>query len=475
MKNTLDYKDILCMILKRAGCVVLTAAVFAAAFAAYKYMSGRGTSPVVIVNKLDPDTRLAGESDEAYANRVRYITQANNLMNSIDIVTGRVEALNDYMENSILVNLDPVNTAHSRAQVLIEADDEVSYRSLYSAYEIDIESGAYLTEAASELGVSPEALRELIDVGNTLDYYPTTSDNLIFNSGVESADPMIITVRGESVEFTDMIMDRIIDEIDSYSASLADSLGSHSVSVVDRRSDVSNDTDVRRYQYDTAYQLGILQERINSQNTSLDNLAKSMGLPSRESFYLAAQVNTAGDSGVSTKSVVIFGLAGFVIGAMVALGFLTGKYLWGKKIISQTQFFCLHPDVEKIGVCKPLGKRSKFFVLLDRMTGDDDDLTEENNRSIIACNYDNLTGAAGNILITGLADEDTAKKLVKDLGLKGDLKLDMFSNPDVLKKAGEYDGIVLLEQRGVSSRRYVAEEISLLKNSGTGIVGAVII
>ena len=64
---------------------------------------------------------------------------------------------------------------------------------------------------------------------------------------------------------------------------------------------------------------------------------------------------------------------------------------------------------------------------------------------------------------------------VKSMGLKGDYKPDIFSNPDILKSVPEYDGVVLLEQRNVSLYKTVSDEISLLTNGGAEIVGAIII
>ena len=64
---------------------------------------------------------------------------------------------------------------------------------------------------------------------------------------------------------------------------------------------------------------------------------------------------------------------------------------------------------------------------------------------------------------------------VKALGLKGDFKPDIFNNPDVLKVVPDYDGIVLIEQRKKSLKPVVENEINLLSNGGTKIIGAIII
>ena len=79
------------------------------------------------------------------------------------------------------------------------------------------------------------------------------------------------------------------------------------------------------------------------------------------------------------------------------------------------------------------------------------------------------------MLITGTGDTKVMGEAVKVLGLKGDFKPNIFNDPDVLKTVPEYDGIVLVEQRKVSLIKNVANEIELISNGGTEIIGAIII
>jgi hypothetical protein len=51
----------------------------------------------------------------------------------------------------------------------------------------------------------------------------------------------------------------------------------------------------------------------------------------------------------------------------------------------------------------------------------------------------------------------------------------MFNDPDVLKSVPDYDGIVLIEQRKVSAIKDIKNEIELISNGGTEIIGAIII
>lgn len=166
---------------------------------------------------------------------------------------------------------------------------------------------------------------------------------------------------------------------------------------------------------------------------------------------------------------------GFGAGALLIAVFVVIGYIFGKKILTQAQFFGLFLQIKKIGVMKPLGKRSKFIRFIDVKTEDDTKSSVENCNGLISANYSNLTKDLNKVLITGTGDSKTMSEAVKALGLKGDFKPDIFNNPEVLKSVPDYDGIVLIEQRKYSLKPVVENEINLLSNGGTKIIGAIII
>ena len=124
---------------------------------------------------------------------------------------------------------------------------------------------------------------------------------------------------------------------------------------------------------------------------------------------------------------------------------------------------------------KPSGKRCGYTEYIDIKSEDDTKMSSENNIKLISNNYSNITTGLNKILITGTGDKKAMEEAVKKLGLKGDYRPDLFSDPDILKLIPEYDGVVLLEQRNVSLYKNVADEIALISNAGTKIIGAVII
>ena len=175
------------------------------------------------------------------------------------------------------------------------------------------------------------------------------------------------------------------------------------------------------------------------------------------------------------KPAAKLGILGFAAGMVLAVIILVLKYIFASKITTQGQFFSEFTDIRRIGVLKPSGKRSALAKFVDLKTDDDCKMTPENNKKLIAANYDNLTRDCKKVLITGTGDAKLIKETVKALGIKGDVRPDIFGDPDVLKSVPDYDAVVIMEQRNVSVFKDVANEISLLSNGQAEIAGAIII
>ena len=446
-----DFKDLACVILKKSGAILAVALGFAVLGAVcVPLMHRNSNAEAVSYNTLDTSVKLRGESDEAYQSRVMNVDLAMTMVSEINILQQNNEALNDYYANSLLMQLEPDNTACTQVRVTSTVENSI-YSCIY-----DVMYGDYLEEVASEFDYNTDAVRELILCDNLTSL--TISDE---DENVDYVPEFMIKVVGPSTEFTDRVMDAIETELDG-------------VEVSGRLSMVTYDEDVLEAQMAISTYIGNTTTRINQLNTTLDTIAKSLGYANRNVFFEpSSAVVTSGGGGVSKTTYVKYAGAGFIGGLVLAAAYFALVYIWGRKILSQRQFFLLFDGVKKIGVCKPQGKRSKFTEFFDKKTSDDSGLSSEDTNKLIKANLANLS--EGRILITGTSDDKSVQEAIKSLGGGFDVKLDLFKNPEILKSASEYDGIVVVEKRGCSEKKVVKEELRLLENSGTKIVGAIIV
>ena len=475
----IDLKDLLCILLKKTGILLLAGVIFAIAACGYLFIDTRKAADKVVKNNnvLDLETRLSGESDDEYANRINNVNRAHDIMLSLDTLNEKVEVQNSYLADSLYMHLDPLNVSRSVASVAIAFTYPTDYavkEAVCSAYQLYFTSNYGLADAAAELDVSPENLCELVSCSRSSG---VNSVGVLIDDSNNITWVLTISAIGPSVDFTETVLDSIISGFDEAKDMVGNDVAHHTLNVINRSNTVSFSEKVMADQLSAVKTLNDLQTQIKNLNSNLDDIGKQLGFEDRNGFYQpAAAAGTAAVSPVpSVSSIIKYCGLGFLLGIIVACCCIAVRYIYGRKIMSQYQFFLFFAGLDKIGVCKPQGDRSKYISFFDCLSGDDSGLSEENTNGIISNNYANLTSGMNKVLITGTAEEETAKKVISDLKLKGDVELNMFSNPDVLKDAAEYDGVVLIEQRGVSDKKLVSEQIRLLKNSGRKIIGAILI
>ena len=473
LTESIDIFDVVCFVLKRF-IVILIAMVFCSiAGLFYSYIKCQNeTKEAISIDVLNTETKLPGESEEAYANRVNKVNQATAFINGIESLTSLLATQNDYVNNSLYMRIDPLNTACSEAQVVISIDDNASdgmRDALFSSYEHEICYGDYLDSLAVNLGCTTEQLQELIRCTHTPE--KSTEDY----ASTDVVGVLNISVVAQNLDDSELIMDGVIDNLLTVYDGFDSSIVNHTCILASRQSSIIYNNDVREDQLNAVYAIHNLQLDINTQNNNLDNIAKQLGFPDRNSLY-EYSVEEHGDTSVGNSSEYIkCSLLGAIIGVIIASFFFVCKYIYGRVIISQSQFYHMFSDIKKIGVCKPVERKSSFVSLLDRLSENDNGLNESNSDSIISANCNNLISNKSKILITGSVSNDVIRNKIKELKLFGDVKLDLFNNPDVLKDVNSYDGIVLVEQRGVSEKKRVRDQIELLKNSGKEIIGAIIV
>ena len=473
LEKSISIKDMLLTLLKNLGIILMAGIILGGAMFGYKY-----TKHTRSVNVLDVGSKLSGESDVDYQLRVKNVNRAKDIVNSIGKINNQIDNQRRYLTDSLYMQVDAENVYQATLEVvLVLGKDDANGldTAIIGAYERDIKTGGFLKEYADSKGTRADYILDLITFTSTA----ANTVNVNLDDNYYRAGAMYITVFGASQEYVNDVMDLVIKEIEKVHADLFASLAKHDISFIGPQSVVKSDSVIRDGQANQTAKLETLQKQIVTYNDALDKVASEIGVADRNEIFEYFDGNKDASapavSSGSIKSAVKFCLIGFAGGIFIAAVCYILKYLFGKKIATQAQFFNRFVGIRKIGVLKPSGKRCKFDEALEIKSEDDSKLSSENTFKLISANYGNLTRDYNKILITGTGDKKAISEAVKALGIKGDLKGDIFSDPDVLKNIQDYDGVVLFEQRKVSQFKNVENEITLIRNSGTEIIGAVII
>ena len=481
--SVLSLKDLLYAVLRNLGIVLIVAVILGGVLFAYKITRKNNS-----FNVLDTSVKSEGENDVQYQLRVQKVDRARDIANAITKVNSQIDHQRRYLSDSVYMQIDAENVYETKSQFVITLKDNSTNgvdRALVNAYQNAVQGGSYLDEYAAKNGLKADYIKEVI----YFDSQVSDSAILSADNGVGKVASFNVRAVGPSKEFTDEVVALVTEKILAEHDKLKGTVANHTLTQVTIVENVKVDAQIRDNQANQTSRIETLQKQIVNYNDSLDQIAKDLGVSGKEAIlkYFAAE-NEAAVSGVSVsdsetnvsfwgtvKPGIKYGAVGFVAGFFVVAVILVLVYVFGKKISTQAQFFGKFKGIKKIGVMKPAGNRCKYTEYIDIKSEDDSKMSLENNIKLISNNYSNIVKGMDKILITGTGDKKAMDEAVKKLGLKGDYKPDLFSDPDILKLIPDYDGVVLVEQRNVSLYKNVSNEIALINDAGTKIVGAIII
>ena len=483
-ESFINIKDLFYVVLKKIGIIIVAGIVFGGILFAFKF-----SQKTKKVNVLDVTTKMnEKETDVQFELRKQNVDRAKDIYNALETVKVQIDYQREYVNNSLYMQIDSENEYESTAQILLtleQADSAGMDLALFGAYEQDIRSCKFLNEYVEKKNYKMDYVQELI----TFSSRAADESVIILDGSTAKTGSLYIKVYGPTEEFTEEITALIIKEVERKYFDLNETIAPHSIRVVGIHNICKVDWNTRDTQAAQIAKLESLQKQVASYTDSLDNVAIKLELESGEdilNYYDAVKKAEAegvplvySTTKVSLKTrlkpAIKLGAIGFCGGAFLICCFIVLVYIFGKKFSSQAQFFGMFPTLKKIGVVKPSGKRTKFAEAIDIRSENDSKMSAENNNKMIRANFENLTKGMNKVLITGTGDLKATEKAVKELGLKGDFKHDIFSNPDILKSVPEYDGVVIVEQRKRSLFKDVSNEIDLINNGGAEVIGAIII
>lgn len=469
-----DIKDIFFVMLKKIVIIVLVGILFAACICGYKIFANKNNTSSIDEKVLDISERLPGESDLEYSDRVLDVNHAVDLINAIDTLNNQIDNLRTYVSDSVLMKINSENEAVTSVNIVVSVDEpqtnggDVALLSLYKQF---ILSGEYLTYISDEYGVNQGYITELVKADYSL---PTVvNENSIDSKAVGIIN---VSVIGPDTEITNTIMDCILENVDNKCFELNNSTLSHRVASVSRQTSYVVDSTTRDKQYTLNNRFEILQQQIAGFDKSLDTIATKLGVDKSNLYsYFTYNDYIIDNHTVSIGSYIKYIAAGFVVGAAIVMFIILLNYLYSNKFSTQSQFFCRYNSLDKIGVLKPNTKRTKLSKYIDVLSGDDNTLSNDNFNKLLAANIKNITGGLNKVLVTGTVDNTVIVELVNKLGIEVDIKNSIFVDPTLLEIINNYDGIIIVEQRKSSRYNMVDEEIRLLSNAHSKLLGAIVI
>ena len=434
-ETEIDLLDLAKYLLRRVLWVLLAGAVCAGIAVAFKYMS----------TKPDPVATASYElSLEVYEKESELIQSSDE--NSMEQI-GKQE---EYLSSSPYMQLDPFHVwkAQAMIQVMSLSNDFPAYQ-VAELYKFRLTNVDYLQEVAKKRGTEAAYLREMIstfDMGSVQESGDSTSDVILRDEDYEerkSSNVFGVTALGDTREHAKELLDEMLGEakavfLDTKSAY------PHQMKVVSTVCSETVDLTIRNAQRD-------LQAFAQTTLTQIkDNQTKAKALTKPEPTTVTPE------GSISPKTLLKFGLIGFVIGVLLVCVWFAVRYIRNDRLVD-------YKDIERKGLLlKDLGSMSAQGV------------------EVVAANIRNFAADRKKLFLTGMASEAEFGNTCSSL--KGTLAeyevvyaRNVLEDPKAKEMLLDCDAVVLVEQKGTTLYSGMRQEISFLVNAGKEVVGVVIV
>ena len=453
-ERELNLKALFFCVVRKWRQVLVVALIFALLLGGYK--GWKGMSATV-------DAQLVEEQNAAYAEAyARYQTQRASLETKISQVEEDICNHGTYMQESVLIRLDYRNVWTASVDLYIQTQDNALISGAGEGYtRADVIADAYrnmllsnqvMEKAAESVDIAPQYLRELIST--PLPVYHEYQDG-----------PLVtVLIRGADAETVQKIMDALLSCLDAIQAEITENMGEHTMRMVNAGVVAVVDEDVADYQEEAADRLLEYVDYLEYYRSDLAEL-QAPAMP----IFAASGV---------TKSVVKYGIVGFLGGAFLMAGIACVLFVIGDKVYSAEELksrFGL-TVLGKVSLCR---KRCCIDRMLDRF--EDRGKTEEQGAlAVVGANVANHCPENATLLVAGTAGDAGMEKVVATLTqalpgrtvICGGSLLESLTAIEALPKC---DAVLLVERCGLSRYSQVGAQMEAVAGVNKKLLGCVVV
>lgn len=387
--------------------------------------------------------------------------------------------VSEYLDSSILMNLDPYNVATLLMRFEVSSDD-IDITGIAQKYYDYITSSDCMGNLATCIG---------IDVSGE----KTSLLTELVTAAVAGTNQVTITMQYGNTDELTVLADAWIHLLADYNKELSRTVGTHEIACIENVASVKVNNAI------TTTRNGI-QNQLTTYNTQLNNLKTTMTNTRVEMIRLFNYESDIVDGGTgytvieagkepnvetpgSMHSRSYYRVVGAVVGIIVALLFLYVCSLFAVTIQKGEELYAMY-DLPLIG--QIVAKRRIFVdTLISRLRYRKDGCTkpEESLRyvceTIASCTR--RYNASSLVIVSTISNERVISEMVKlasSLKEKG-VQVIGIGNPvcnaDILRFISQADAVVVCEQIERSRYSRVSNEMILIDSIGAKVVGAVVI
>lgn len=424
-------KDLIFTVLRRWRSILVLALVCALALGGLKFYDTKKSVPQTV------DRTAYLEALETYERQ--YATKQHE----VQWLTERVEQHRTYMQQSVMMGIDPTGVCRAGVEIYIVGADEESARRMLDDYRAALSDSAFIAEAAQAMSVESKYLWELITV--------SVKETVV---GESTQRYINVVIDHSALEGAEQLLALVQEQVQSAEPGIREALGQHTLELV------VQDATVRVDNSGLAAKQWQEKERMSDYENALTTSEKALTALKPPAEPVKPKVDAAGDA---VKFAVIGALLGGVLGC--GLGVLT--ILFGDKLYSVSDLQGRY-DVKVLGSVAGKGKRCAIDKLLDRLEGRRGMDTPDNDELIRAITGKQLDGGAGLLLGDGELTRDLAKRL--GVGLTAE----RLTDSETLDRLKGCDGVILVSVCGKDRYSQMEKNMEMAADLGKKVVGCII-
>lgn len=468
-EQEIDLKDLMFSVLKKWRGILLLAVVLGVILGGYKLASAI---------KTNNNPEYIAEQKDNYAKDLEsYENKRIGLEQEVENINRSLEELNEYQEQSVLMQISPCNKPVATAELYVNAEDGRITGNLIKIYESLLKQEQLVEKLSQEFNMDSQYIQELITVNSYAEGVVAVEkgensllDGLMEKNTylTENINMLEIQVTHVDKETAQDILDTLLDCLEQESEDVATLAGVHTLQIMNQGTTSIVDTGLSDWQQKMTSLKTSLDTTLTAKQTELDGLEE----PKEVSTSMMA----------SLKQGIKYGILGGVLGAFVYVFFVCVAFLMSDKLYSEKELKNRF-GLKILGVMPTVSRKRAFAGIdnwLEKLEGRNVQISEGTVYQVIAANIKNYMGDGRKILVTGKVDNQKVDEILAQLRVilpeyEWVAGGDMAIHPDTLQKLPECDGVVLVEERSHTTYSAVAQELETIGNVGKNVVGAVVL
>lgn len=485
-EKEISLTELLFFCLKKWRWIVAAMLVVAVLAGAYRFQS------TVSSNRAKQEAQALEEGEEQQEIEVIANPNVEYYESAIANWQQEMEDLKDYIDSSVIMQLEPYHLDTGNLSFYISAGDasEAVRDTLVSAYDEFVTNGQLAAAMVEENdSITESELQYLLKFESValprseINYEIIEGQDSMFqitNMGANRPDVFRVQITADSERNCADYMEAAKTALTEYSSLLQEELGiAHEIQLLSESQTERIDQNIQTYQN------GILNSYASAFNQVKNLQAELETVLAEEGETIEVGTTVTYDNPV--VEAVKFAIIGLVLGAFLAAFVLVVIYLMSGKLQS-TDHFREEFGMPLLGQITKNSDKKGIFGFIDRWLqrieeGEYADITYEEQLKIAAANLRTAVSkeeGLKKIMLAGTIAKDEAEAFCARFAPElDDVLLSSYERivfqASALEDLDDYDGVLFLEKKGASYTKLIKKEKALVADRNVKVLGAIVL